>query len=221
MSIYEAIPSIIADLTAISKNQRNAQQGFMYRGIDDCLNALHPLFAKHRVFCVPEVLESEREERQTRNGGNLIYTIHRVRYTFFAEDGSSVCAVVSGEGMDSADKSSNKAMATAMKYAFFQTFCIPTEDMVDPDSETPPESVPISKKSQKVKKDAETEKAAQTEEKPTLCSGCGKPIEGYDFEGKHISADKQIALSKTRFHGRAYCRECAVALANAEKAQNE
>ena len=44
-------------------------------------------------------------------------------------------AVVIGEGMDSGDKATNKAMAIAYKYACFQTFCIPTEEMKDPDSE--------------------------------------------------------------------------------------
>ena len=38
-----------------------------------------------------------------------------------------------GEGMDAGDKASNKAMAVALKYALFQTFCIPTEEMADDD----------------------------------------------------------------------------------------
>ena len=41
-----------------------------------------------------------------------------------------------GEGMDSGDKATNKAMAIAFKYACFQVFCIPTEEMKDPDEET-------------------------------------------------------------------------------------
>ena len=44
--------------------------------------------------------------------------------------------------MDSADKSSNKAMSVAYKYAMFQNFSIPTEEMADPDADTPPESTP-------------------------------------------------------------------------------
>ena len=39
--------------------------------------------------------------------------------------------------MDSGDKATNKAMAIAFKYACFQVFCIPTEEMKDPDGETP------------------------------------------------------------------------------------
>ncbi len=40
--------------------------------------------------------------------------------------------------MDSGDKATNKAMAVAFKYACFQTFCIPTESLMDdPDATTP------------------------------------------------------------------------------------
>ena len=38
--------------------------------------------------------------------------------------------------MDSGDKATNKAMSIAFKYACFQVFCIPTEEMVDPDKES-------------------------------------------------------------------------------------
>lgn len=138
--IYGKIADCMRQLGAIGKTSKNMQQGFMYRGIDAVMNALNPVLTENRMFCVPEVLEQHREERQTRNGGNLIYSILKMRYTLYAEDGSSVSADVIGEGMDSADKSSNKAMSVAYKYAMFQIFSIPTEEMADPDAETPPES---------------------------------------------------------------------------------
>lgn len=137
MKIYQAINSIMLDMDAVGKGQKNAQQGFLYRGVDDVMNALKPLLAKHKVFVVPEVLEETREERTTAKGGLLLYSVLKIKYTFYAEDGSCVSAVVIGEGMDSGDKASNKAMSVAFKYACFQVFCIPTEDMVDPDSNTP------------------------------------------------------------------------------------
>jgi len=58
-----------------------------------------------------------------------------MRYRFIAEDGSHVETDAEGEGMDSGDKSSNKAMAVAHKYALLQAFCIPTKDLDDPDAE--------------------------------------------------------------------------------------
>lgn len=147
--IFQAMTAAMADIGAVGKAQTNQQQHFRYRGIDDAMNALYPVLAKHGLFLVPEVLEQHREERSTKSGGNLIYSILKVRYTMYASDGSSVSAVVIGEGMDSADKSSNKALAAAMKYAIFQMFCIPTEDQRndDPDRVTPPESVPAPRRS--------------------------------------------------------------------------
>lgn len=140
MNIYESITKIMEEVPSIAKEKKNQTQGFMYRGIDDVMNALQPLLAKNKVFIVPEILEQIREERTTSKGGNLIYSICKIKYKFYAEDGTSIEAVTIGEGMDSGDKATNKAMAIAMKYALFQVFCIPTEDMKDPDGDTPPES---------------------------------------------------------------------------------
>ena len=117
MNIYQTVNAVMAEIGAIGKTSKNQQQGFMYRGVDAVMNALGPLFAKHKLFCVPEILEQRREERQTTKGGNLIYSICTVKYTFYAEDGSSVESVVIGEGMDSGDKATNKAMSIAFKYA--------------------------------------------------------------------------------------------------------
>ena len=143
--IYGAISNIMDDITAVGKNSVNEQQRFKFRGIDDVMNALKPLLAKHRVFVVPTVLEQTREERKTARGNNLIYSVMKVKYTYFTEDGSYIESVVIGEGMDSGDKASNKALAIAFKYSLFQTFCIPTEEMKDPDSETHEASTPINK----------------------------------------------------------------------------
>lgn len=140
MNIYQSITKIMEEVPSIGKTQRNKTQGFMYRGIDDVMNALQPLLAKNKVFIVPEILEQTREERTTSKGGNLIYSICKIKYKFYAEDGSSVEAITIGEGMDSGDKATNKAMAIAMKYALFQVFCIPTDEMKEPDSETPEQS---------------------------------------------------------------------------------
>ena len=140
MNIYESITKIMEEVPTVGKNQKNKTQGFMYRGIDDVMNALQPLLAKNKVFIVPEILEQTREERTTKTGGGLIYSICKIKYKFYAEDGTFIEAITIGEGMDSGDKATNKAMAIAMKYALFQVFCIPTEEMKDPDAETPEES---------------------------------------------------------------------------------
>ena len=143
MNIFQSINKVMEQIGAIGKNNKNQQQGFMYRGIDAVMNALSPAFTANKVFVVPEVLEQTREERTsvkrasdgTERTSTLLYSLIKVKYTFYAEDGSFVSATVIGEGMDSGDKATNKAMSIAFKYACFQVFCIPTEEMVDPDAE--------------------------------------------------------------------------------------
>lgn len=82
------------------------------------------------------VVSKERQERTNQKGTVLAFTMLRMRYSFWAPDGSHVETEVEGEGMDSGDKSSNKAMAVAHKYALLQAFCIPTMAMDDPDGES-------------------------------------------------------------------------------------
>ena len=154
MNIYESISAVMSEIGAIGKNSRNQQQGFMFRGIDAVMNAINPALTRFKVFIVPEVLEQTREERTTSKGGLLIYSICKIKYTFYAEDGSSITAVVIGEGMDSGDKATNKAMSIAFKYACFQVFCIPTEEMKDPDADSP-EPAPKGRKTKPPQQDAD------------------------------------------------------------------
>lgn len=134
--IYAAISAAMADISAIGKDKYNQQQGFKFRGIDDVMNALKPILTKNKIFTVPQVLEQAREIKVTAKGGELRYSLLKIAFRFYATDGSFIEAVTLGEGMDSGDKASNKAMAIAYKYALFQVFCIPTEEMTDPDGES-------------------------------------------------------------------------------------
>lgn len=199
MNIYQAIADIMKNGCAISKVKYNKQQNFNYRGIDDVMNTFQPLLAQHGIFIVPEVLENHREERHSKQGGNLIYSILKVKYTFFAEDGSSISATVIGEGMDSADKASNKAMAAAMKYAMFQVFCIPTEEMKDPDAESPPASTPAPP--------APT-KEYNKQDMSFKCERCGKGILPYPGkDGQTVSIRKHCEGSKKKFN-QVLCIDC-------------
>jgi hypothetical protein len=146
MNIYESLTKIMGEVPAVGKEKTNKTQNFKYRSIDDVMNAIQPLFAKYKIFLVPEILEQTREERVGSKGGNLLFSICKIRYRFYSEDGTYVDAITIGEGMDSGDKSTNKAMAAAMKYAICQVLCIPTEEIKDPDSETPDDSQPKNEK---------------------------------------------------------------------------
>ena len=135
--IYQAITNVMKDIGAVGKDSTNGIDGYRYRGIDAVMNALSPALIKNGVVVVPQVLEMKREERVKKDGSGLIYSVVKVKYTFYAEDSSFVDTVVIGEGMDESDKSMNKAMSAAYKYACFQTFCIPTDEMIDSETDSP------------------------------------------------------------------------------------
>lgn len=130
MSVYKAISSVMSDLSkvGIAKTDTNTYDKYKYRGIDAVYNALAPLLAKHGLCVLPRVLDRELVERSSAKGGVLMHTTLTVEFDLVAsEDGSKHTIRAIGEAMDRGDKSVNKAMTAAYKYAMFELFCIPTE----------------------------------------------------------------------------------------------
>ena len=154
--IYKAIVNTMKDIGVVGKGDSNTFDNYKYRGIDAVMNALNPAMIKNGIFVVPTVLETKREERQGKSQ-LMMYTVLTVKYTFYADDGSFVDVVVVGEAMDRSDKSTNKAMSAAFKYACFQTFCIPTEEMIDSESESPEMAAKVEKKTTKKNAKADDE----------------------------------------------------------------
>lgn len=167
-AIYKAIAGVIADVGSVGKDKVNKQQGFKFRSIDDVYNALHPALAKNKVFIVPEILEQTREVvGTTKNGAKMTMVICKIKYTFFAEDGSHIESIIIGEALDTGDKATNKAMAIAYKYACFQVFCIPTEEMVDPDAESPEVKAGAANKQQEAHTDDKKAKSEPVQQPKT------------------------------------------------------
>ena len=135
--IYSKIIEVLRDISPISKNHTNAQQGFKYRRIDDFFNEVSRVFSIHGVFVAPTIVGRERLPGGTTKSGNPINRIinHYV-FRFYAEDGSFIESHADGEACDSADKCTSKASSMALKYALMQTLCIPTSDLHDSDDET-------------------------------------------------------------------------------------
>jgi hypothetical protein len=136
MKIIQQITAIMSEVGHIGKDRKNTQQNYNFRGVDDVYAGLQLVMAKHGVIAVPDVLEDRTEDRVTSKGTALIYRVLKIRYRFYADDGSAIDVVVIGEGMDSGDKASNKAMSVAHKYALLQVFMIPTSEPKDPENDS-------------------------------------------------------------------------------------
>jgi hypothetical protein len=137
--VYAAIAKVMSDVgkAGITKDKKNEQQGYKFRGIDDVYNALSGFLSAAGLCILPRVLKREVTERTTKNGGVLFYVVLDVEFDLVcAEDGSRHTVSVVGEAMDSGDKATNKAMSAAYKYACMEVFCIPTEGDNDADAKT-------------------------------------------------------------------------------------
>jgi hypothetical protein len=138
-NVYECIAAVSEEIAkvGISKDRKNEQQGYKFRGIDEVYNALAPILAKHKLVILPRMLTRTQTERQTAKGGILFAVVVEAEFDFVsAHDGSRHTTRAFGEAMDSADKATNKAMSAAYKYTAFQTFCIPTEGDNDADAQS-------------------------------------------------------------------------------------
>ena len=144
--IYETLAKINEEIKAIGKTETNQTLKFKFRGIDQVLNELHTLFAKHGVTIESDIddIKTDTWEQVTeyQNGGSKTTRWNHVHllvtYYFVDRDGDRTRGhQVPGEAMDNTDKAVNKAMSIAMKCMLIQKFSIPTDEKKDPDYDAP------------------------------------------------------------------------------------
>jgi hypothetical protein len=136
LTIAQALNEVMKQVGAVKKNDRNASQGFNFRGIDAVVNAVSPALQKYGVIVVPSV--EDYEYASVEIGKNRTVMGHvkvKVTYTFIGAAGDAIKATVVGEAMDSGDKATAKAMSVAFRTALLQTLSLPTDE-ADPDSQS-------------------------------------------------------------------------------------
>lgn len=135
-SVYGAINAVTAELAGngIAKSRTNEVDDYKYRSIDDVLDRLAPLLAKHRLCVLPRALERTVTERSDEQDHLLLHVTLRVEFTLTSvDDGTSHTVEAYGEALDGGDKATAKAMSAAYKAAMVQTFCIPVSGAEDAD----------------------------------------------------------------------------------------
>jgi hypothetical protein len=134
LTVWEAIAEITRQVKAIAKEHTasGSDGGYRFRGIDDVLEALHPLLGEVGLVILPaEVREARFESRATRSGGTLNVARLLIRYRFVGPDGSTITGEAWGEAGDSGDKATQKAHSQSYKTLCLQTFSIPTQGSAD------------------------------------------------------------------------------------------
>lgn len=137
-SIHELLPQAMKEIGVVGKDQQfsGGKVKYNFRGIDDALSVCQPVFAKLGITPATEIIHYESDDvtiGQYNTPGYHVKLLMKV--TFHAPDGTSVSSVMAGEGLDTSDKATNKAMAAAFKYALWYTLCVATKEMGDDDSD--------------------------------------------------------------------------------------
>ena len=133
--VFAAINGVMRDAMPVGKDQRNEQQNYQFRGIDDVMSAMAGPMRTHGVFILPTIAE----HTQTRDG-KMTRTMITMRYRVYGPAGDCLVADVPGEAFDYADKSTNKAQSAALKYLLFTLFMLPVDGRsIDDGDRTTPE----------------------------------------------------------------------------------
>lgn len=133
-SLAEAVCRVMEQVGYVQKDKRMQSGGsYRYVSVEAVIDALRPEMIKQQLVLLPsDVQPLTLEHFEGKNGGRQNRT--QLKYTFkllHAPSGESEPVVVIGEAIDVGDKSSNKAMTAARKYALILAFNIETGD--DPD----------------------------------------------------------------------------------------
>ena len=150
MNIYEKMSAITAEIGDVEKNLNvkvNSSSSYKAVSERDVLDAVKPIEQKYRVYSYPanrkivdrDVLTKETEYNGTITRTNTLFMRVETVYRFVNIDKPDefIETTVYGDGLDTGDKASGKAMTYADKYALMKAYKLSTGD--DPDKEASPE----------------------------------------------------------------------------------
>jgi len=127
-TVHQAIAAAAAEIGAVGKDSK-MQAGparYNYRGIDDLVDAVHPIIAAHGVTFAPHTVSIlDRMEKTTKSGSTQYHLRAIVTYYVYGPAGDYISASVLAEGTDTGDKAGNKLMSGAYKYALSQVLSVP------------------------------------------------------------------------------------------------
>lgn len=224
MKILEALGNINAELGVIEKDQKG--HGYMFRGINQVMNALKPLVAKYKVLVkrenvkvayktfdveTPSYKEGEPPKKKT-----IFRTELECDYVFVScEDGSEFRTRGFGEAVDNAsfsDKSTAMAISNTYKYVIFELFNIAVEEQADSDQDTAdkkekeskfakPDDAPKTKFSQIKPETVEPQKEKPKESPPPVEKPQETKVESPPVEKNEVSAEvkQNVEQKKSRF----------------------
>lgn len=185
MNLYEKMAAIMADVQYLAKDDKVEFGSTKYKALSEekVTSIMRAELLKYRLVVFPISQTASRTGQITHV--DVVYRLVNV------ENPEEYIEIVScGDGADSQDKGSGKAMTYAFKYMWLRTFALPTGD--DPD------------------KISSAELDAKIADPGPACADCGREIMPYNDGRRAITAADMAKRSEEMF-GRPLCAKCSKA----------
>lgn len=135
-TVQAAWADVMADVRGLAKGDRNAQQGFNFRGVDAVMNAVGPALRSHGVSVVPVGVADVHTSSYTTKSGTVMRDVFLVvSYLITGPNGDTMPGAAAGEASDAGDKATPKAMSVAYRTFLLQALTLPTDER-DPDADS-------------------------------------------------------------------------------------
>lgn len=187
MNIYEKIAAIMQDVQYLAKDDHVKFGQTSYKALSEekVTSIMRAELMKYKLVVFPI-------EQSASRSGNISHVDVKYRMVNVENPEEYIEIASAGDGADTQDKGSGKAMTYAFKYMWLRTFALPTGE--DPD---------------KISSDELDAKAAQAmEQRQIICERCGKDVYPVKKRNGEIwTAADMEAYSRRKF-GACLCGDC-------------
>ena len=187
MNIYEKIAAIMQDVQYLAKDDHVKFGQTSYKALSEekVTSIMRAELMKYKLVVFPI-------EQSASRSGNISHVDVKYRMVNVENPEEYIEVASAGDGADTQDKGSGKAMTYAFKYMWLRTFALPTGE--DPD---------------KISSDELDAKAAQAmEQRQIICERCGKDVYPVKKRNGEIWAAADMEAYSKRKFGACLCADC-------------
>lgn len=205
MNIYEKITAIMQDVQYLAKDDHVKFGTTDYKALSEekVTVTMRAELLKHGLVVFPI-------EQTANRAGSITHVDVKYRIVNVENPEEYIEVVSCGDGADTQDKGSGKAMTYAYKYMWLRTFALPTGE--DPDKISTAELEDKARKAaEKAQKDAENKPGMRVPpdgDPHVLCEKCGARFADY-WDGHDLIKAAALADRSRKMNGRALCAKCA------------
>lgn len=187
MNIYEKIAAIMQEVRYLAKDDQVSFGSTNYKALSEekVTSIMRQKLIDYKLVVFPV-------EQETNRSGSITHVDVKYKMVNVEAPDESIIIASCGDGADTQDKGSGKAMTYAFKYMWLRTFALPTGE--DPDKISSAE--------------LDAKEAQAREQRQITCERCGKdvyPVKKRNGEIWNVS--DMEAYSKRKF-GACLCGEC-------------